>query len=167
MSILNICDTKEIYIILGSDHRGVDLKKSIINRLYNKEKYRVIDCGPFTTESVDYPDYAEKVCKQVILLSKKQIKVMGILICGTGIGMCMAANKFRNIRCALCSTVEDAVATKKHNNANVLALGNDRVNNSLALQIVNKFISTPFTKEPRHKRRIKKLYYTSYLYNKN
>ena len=145
MSILDVYNLeKEIYLILGSDHRGVALKKSIINSLHNKEKYRVIDCGPFTTDSVDYPDYAEKVCKQVLLLSKKKIKTFGILICGTGIGMCMAANKFRNIRCALCSSVEDAEATKKHNNANVLALGDDRVSENMALQIINKFLSTPF-----------------------
>lgn len=135
-------------IYIGSDHAGFSLKEEIIQ--YLKENHEVIDCGTYGVDSVDYPDYAIKVCQNVDELS------VGILVCYTGIGMSMAANKFQHIRAALVGSVEDAVLTREHNNANVLCLSQKNTPSDVAFQIVDKFLSTEFT-YGRHERRVDKI----------
>lgn len=139
-------------IALGCDHAAVKLKESIKNHLL-AHGFEVEDFGCFTEQSVDYSDYAIKVAKAVA--SGKCDK--GILICGTGIGMSIAANKVKGIRCAHCSDTFSAKATRLHNDANVLALGERVVGTGLALDIVDCFVNTPFSEEERHARRIAKI----------
>ena len=142
----------EKYVVaLGSDHKGFEHKKAIIE--YLKENgHEIIDYGPFNEDSVDYPDYATKVCKSVQNSESKY----GILICYTGIGMSMVANKFNSIRAALVGSVENAMLTRNHNNANVLCIGAKDTNINLTLQIVEKFISENFAGE-RHTNRVNKI----------
>lgn len=138
---------KQIYGFIASDHRGFKLKK------YIKENYPLIDLGPFSDiKKVDYPDYAKKLCSLV-----KKEKAKGILICSTGIGMSIAANRYRGIRAALCRTKKDAELARKHNDANVLVLGGDYTKKSDARKIIDAFFNTKFSNEERHKRRISKL----------
>ncbi len=139
-------------IAIGCDHAAVTLKETIKKHLIS-QGYEVEDHGCFTSESVDYSDYALKVAEAVA--SGKCDK--GILICGTGIGMSIAANKVKGIRCAHCSDTFSAKATRQHNDANVLALGERVVGAGLALDIVDCFIKTPFSGEERHVRRINKI----------
>ena len=105
-------------IYIGSDHGGFELKNSIIAYIKDELKMEIEDVGCFSKESVDYPDIAVELCNNVIEKNTK-----GILVCGTGIGMSMSANKIDGIRCALCSEEYSARMTRKHNDANVLALG--------------------------------------------
>ena len=112
-----------------------------------------MDVGCHSKESCDYPEFAKAVCAQ-ITEGKCQL---GILICGTGIGMSIAANKVRGIRAALCGDCFSAQATKKHNNANVLCLGARVTGPGLALKIVDTFLDTPFSNDERHVRRISKI----------
>ena len=135
-------------IALGSDHGGYALKEEIKKFLTEKE-IPFTDFGTDSEESCDYPEFAEKVCRSV--LSGESEK--GILCCGTGIGMSMAANKIRGIRCALCSEGYSAEMTRRHNDANVLALGGRVVGPGLALEIVDIFLKTPF-EGGRHARRV-------------
>lgn len=135
-------------IYIGSDHAGYLLKEEIVK--YLNDKYEVVNCGPFGTDSVDYPDYAVKVCKEV------KEDVVGILVCYTGIGMSMAANKFKGVRAALVGKVEDAILTREHNNANVLCLSAKNTPVDLAIEIVEKFLTTEFT-YGRHERRVNKI----------
>ncbi|SKC61478.1 ribose 5-phosphate isomerase B [Maledivibacter halophilus] len=138
-------------IAIASDHVGLELKKYIIDHL--KEKgIRVKDFGPFTNERVDYPDYGLIVGKEVV---KKKFDY-GILICGTGIGISIAANKVPGIRAALCSDTFSAHATREHNDANILALGARVVARGLALDIVDVFLNGKF-EGGRHTKRIKKI----------
>ena len=160
----NIQNTKsdklksEIQVVLGSDHRGIELKSYLIDKLKDSDNLRIIDCGPFDSKiSVDYPDYASKVCKEVIKLNNKKIKSYGVLICSTGIGMSITANKFREIRCGLCINSKQVQATREHNNSNVLALGSDYITKNEAVSMVKKFISTRFSDEHRHSRRVEKI----------
>lgn len=139
-------------IALGSDHGGFELKDLIIDHL-KKQGIETIDCGTNSEVSCDYSDYAQKVCK---LVNNKEAD-RGILICGTGIGMSIAANKTKGIRCALCGDVFSAKATRAHNDANVLALGGRVVGPGLALEIVDAYICTQFSGDERHKRRIGKV----------
>ena len=106
--------------------------------------------GTYSTDSCDYPDYAKKVAHAV---AQKECE-LGILICGTGIGISIAANKVKGIRCALCHDCFSAEATKQHNNANILAMGGRIVGPGLALKIVDTFLNTPFYNDERHIRRI-------------
>ncbi len=138
-------------IALGSDHGGYALKEEIKKYLTEKE-IPFADFGTDSEESCDYPEFAEKVCRSV--LSGESEK--GILCCGTGIGMSMAANKIRGIRCALCSEGYSAEMTRRHNDANVLALGGRVVGPGLALEIVEIFLKTPF-EGGRHARRVSKV----------
>ena len=138
-------------IALGSDHGGYALKEEIKKYLTEKE-IPFADFGTDSEESCDYPEFAEKVCRSV--LSGESEK--GILCCGTGIGMSMAANKIRGIRCALCSEGYSAEMTRRHNDANVLALGGRVVGPGLALEIVEIFLKTPF-EGGRHARRVGKV----------
>jgi len=136
---------------VGSDHAGFDLKEFLKEQL-KKEGYDVIDYGTHIKKSVDYPDYAEKVAEGI---QKKEVS-LGILVCGTGIGVSIAANKFRGVRAARCCTVQDAVFAREHNDANVLTLGGRLVGNELALEIAKTFLETPFLKG-RHMRRVNKI----------
>lgn len=138
-------------IALGSDHAGLSLKKEIIKHL-EKDNYEFYDFGTFTEESCDYPDYAEKVATEVA--SGKF--TYGILICGTGIGISIAANKIHGIRAALCSDTFSAHACREHNNANILAMGERVVGPGLACDIVDTFLKSEFLGE-RHKRRVDKI----------
>jgi len=138
-------------IAIGCDHGGFELKQQIIAHL--KEKgYEVKDFGCFSTDSVDYPDYAYPVAAAVVNKSAEK----GILICGTGIGMSMAANKVHGIRCALCHDVFSAHATREHNDTNVLAMGERVIGPGLAMDIVDTWLTTGFT-GGRHQTRIDKV----------
>ena len=138
-------------ISLASDHAGFVLKEIIKKKLI-KQKVKVFDLGPTTKDSVDYPDYAKKVARNV---SSKRTN-MGILVCGSGTGMAMTANKFRKIRAAVCYNSASTRLSRTHNNANILALGSRLTNNKKALKLVNIFISTKF-EGGRHLRRVKKI----------
>ena len=142
---------EKFVIAIGSDHKGFNHKKSIIEYL-EKNGYKVLDFGPFNEDSVDYPDYATKVCKSV---QTKEANY-GILICYTGIGMSIVANKHNSIRAALVGSVENAKLTRNHNNANVLCIGAKDTNIELTLEIVEKFISESFAGE-RHTNRVNKI----------
>lgn len=139
-------------IAIGCDHAAVKLKNTIKEHLI-AHGFEVEDFGCFSDASVDYPDYALKVAEAVA----EQKSDKGILICGTGIGMSMAANKVRGVRCAHCSDTFSAKATRQHNDANVLALGERVVGVGLALEIVDCFVNTPFSNDERHIRRINKI----------
>lgn len=136
-------------IAIGCDHGGFDLKNEIIKHL--KERgFEVKDFGCNDTASCDYPVYAKAVAQAV---ADKECE-LGILVCGTGIGMSMAANKVEGVRAALCADCFSAQATREHNNANVLCLGARTTGPGLALMIVDYFVDTPFSNDERHIRRI-------------
>ena len=137
-------------IALGNDHRGYILKKQLLLYL-NNLGYETIDMGCDSEDSVDYPVYAKKVCEKV-----KEGYDFGILICGTGIGMSIAANKIKGIRCAKGSTEEEASLTRIDNDANVIALSY-KTQRDDAFKIVNTFITTSPSTEERHVRRRKML----------
>ena len=136
-------------IALGCDHGGYELKKEIIAYLESK-KIEYKDFGCDSTDAVDYPIYARKVAHAI--LDGECDK--GILICGTGIGISIAANKIPGIRAALCADTLSAKLTRLHNDANVLAMGAGIVGPNLALSIVDTFLETEFSGEERHQRRI-------------
>lgn len=138
-------------VSIASDHRGIKRKKEIIIFL-KKQNIEVVDLGPNSEESVDYPIYAFKVCDSI----NNKESDLGILLCGTGIGMSIAANKVNGIRCAKVNNVHDTVLTREHNNANVIALS---ANDALfkTKKIVNAFINTSFSNDERHIRRIEML----------
>lgn len=139
-------------IAIGSDHGGYALKQEVIQYLEsNGVAYK--DYGCYDTSSCDYPDFAKEVCQAIV--GKECEK--GILICGTGIGISIAANKVKGIRAALCHDCFSAKATREHNDANVLALGGRIVGGELALMIIDLFLNTPFSNEERHMRRIEKI----------
>ena len=147
-------------IAVGSDHGGVDLKEEIIKFL-KSENYDVKDFGTNSKESCDYPDYALPVAEAIMA---KEFD-FGILICGTGIGISIAANKVPGIRAALCSDTFSAHATREHNDANILTLGARVVGSGLALDIVKTFLSTKFEGD-RHQGRIDKITAIEKRYNK-
>lgn len=138
--------SKTIYI--GCDHAALHMKNDIIGYL-NDKGYNVEDLGPYTPESVDYPEYAEKV--GVAVTSDKGS--LGILICGTGIGMSLAANKVRGVRAAACSEVYSAKLTRQHNDANILCLGARVIGIETAKMMVDAFVETEF-EGGRHQRRV-------------
>lgn len=138
-------------IAIGCDHGGYELKKEIMAHL-EKEGIEYKDMGTFGTESCDYPDYAHAVCEEITQNRADK----GILICGTGIGMSMAANKHKGIRAALCGDSFSAKYTRLHNDANVICLGARVLGCGLALELVDIFLSTPF-EGGRHAKRIAKL----------
>jgi len=139
-------------IAIASDHAALDAKKAIVNHL-TKKGLQTKDLGPFDSTPCDYPDFAVSVAKEV---AGKKAK-FGILICGTGIGMSIAANKVKGIRCALVGDTFSAKATRQHNDSNVLALGARVLGEGLMLDIVDAFINTDFSGEDRHSERIKKI----------
>ena len=136
-------------IALGCDHGGYELKQEIIKHLQER-KIEFKDYGCDSLESVDYPVYAKKVANVVAAGECEK----GILICGTGIGISIAANKVKGIRAALCTDCFMAEATRLHNDANILALGGRVVGPGLALKIVDTFLDTEFSNDERHIRRI-------------
>jgi ribose 5-phosphate isomerase B len=147
-------------VAIGCDHGGFRLKEEIIAHLKAKgTEYE--DFGAFSEESVDYPDVALKVAEEV---ASKNFD-FGILICGTGIGIGIAANKVPGVRAALCSDTFSAHATREHNNANILTIGQRIVGNGLALDIVDTFLNAKFEGD-RHKRRIDKISEIEKKYNK-
>lgn len=146
-------------VVIGNDHAGVALKEEITAFLRN-EGYEVINCGTDTFASVDYPDIAEKVAREVL-----EKKIPGILICGTGIGISIAANKIPGIRAALCNDLFTARMTRKHNDANILALGARVIGPGLALEIVREFLNTDF-EGGRHQVRVEKINLIEQKYRK-
>ena len=138
-------------ISISSDHAGFELKESIKNFLI-KKKFLVLDLGPIDDRSVDYPDYAKKLARSII--SKKSDTV--ILVCGSGTGMAMSANKFKKIRAAVCYNAKSTKLSRAHNNANIIAIGSRLTNKNLALKLVMIFLKTKFD-GGRHKRRTNKI----------
>lgn len=136
-------------IALGCDHGGYELMQEVKAHL-TKRGFEYKDFGCYSTESVDYPQYGRAAANAVASGECE----CGILICGTGIGISIAANKVPGIRCALCTDCFMAQATKEHNDANMLAFGARVVGPGLALKIVDTFLDTPFSNDERHKRRI-------------
>ncbi len=136
-------------IALGSDHAGYELKQAIIKHLEERNiEYK--DYGPYSADSVDYAVYAEKTAKGVVGGECE----LGILCCGTGVGISIAANKVRGIRACCCSDKFSAEMTRLHNDANMLCLGGRVVTPEQAVELVDLFIDTPFSGEERHARRI-------------
>ena len=137
-------------IVLASDHAGFKLKELIKKYLIKKRK-KVLDLGTNNNNSVDYPDFAHMLSKKI-----KTKKQLGILVCGSGIGMDMAANRHKNIRAALCYSAKATKLSRQHNNANVMALGARLTKKNVALKYVDIFLKTNFI-GGRHLKRIKKI----------
>ena len=138
-------------IVLGSDHGGLGLKQAIVQFLV-RAGHVVNDVGCHSEDSVDYPDFADKVCTEII----EGRSSSGILVCGTGIGMSIAANRYRQIRAALCHESFSAQMSREHNDANVLCLGERVLGEGIALDIVQVWLETEFA-GGRHLRRITKM----------
>ena len=138
-------------ISIGNDHAGVDLKKNIVKYLYG-EGFKINDKGTNTNESVDYPDFIHPVSKEI----EENKSSLGIIICGTGNGAAMTANKRKNIRAALCWNKEISKLARQHNDANILSIPSRFVSISEAIEIVKAFIKTDF-EGGRHQRRIEKI----------
>lgn len=134
---------------IGSDHGGYDLKRTVISYL-EEQGIEYKDYGCMDKNSCDYPIYGKAVAEAVADGTCEK----GIVICTTGIGISMVANKIPGIRCALCSDTVSAKLTRLHNNANVLAMGGGIIGNNLALSIVDAFLHTEFSEEEKHKRRV-------------
>jgi ribose 5-phosphate isomerase B len=139
-------------IIIGSDHAGFDLKEEIRKFLSEKGYYSVKDIGTFNHVPVDYPIIAREVAKNIT--EKKFTR--GILLCGSGIGMSITANRFRNVRAALCHNLYTVELSRKHNDANILVLGARVLGSSLALEMVDLFLHTDF-EGGRHQRRLEEI----------
>ena len=138
-------------ICIASDHAGYNLKETIKNHLINKY-VSIFDLGPYENKSVDYPDYAKKLAKRL----KAKKSEIGILVCGSGTGMAISANKTKGIRAAVCYNLKSTRLSRQHNNANIIALGSRLTKKSLSLKLVEIFLKTKF-EGGRHLRRIKKI----------
>jgi len=138
-------------VVLASDHAGFKLKEEI-KKFLIKKKEKVLDLGTENTGSVDYPDYAHLLSKKM----RKDKNQFGILICGSGSGMSMAANKHKNIRAALCYNIKSTKLSRLHNNANVMTIGAKLTKKNVALKCVSTFLKTNFD-GGRHSRRVKKI----------
>jgi ribose 5-phosphate isomerase B len=138
-------------ICIASDHAGFDLKEKIKDFLINKN-IPVIDLGPFKNNSVDYPDYAKKVAMRLVLKKSDA----GILVCGSGTGMAITANKFKGIRAAQCYNKKSTILSRQHNNANIVCLGSRMLKKRDALIFVSSFLSTKF-EAGRHQKRVNKI----------
>ena len=138
-------------IILASDHAGFKLKE-VIKKFLIKKRKKVLDLGSYNTDSVDYPDFAHRLSNKI----KNNNKQFGILICGSGVGMSIVANRHKNVRAALCYDMKSTKLSRKHNNANVIAIGSRLTKKNNALKYVNAFINTNF-EGGRHLRRVKKI----------
>ncbi len=147
--IINLTNLKKLYI--ASDHAGFNLKEFVKKKLSKKIKFD--DQGPHSDEiSVNYPDFAHKLCKKV----SKNSSNIGILICGSGMGMAMAANRHKKIRAALCYSVKNTKLSRLHNNANVITLGARLINKNTVMKCINTFLKTKF-EGGRHLKRVKKI----------
>ena len=140
-------------LAIGADHAGLDLKKSLADYLA-RQGHQIVDKGTYTTEPVDYPDYAEKVGRAVLDGEVER----GILICGSGVGASVAANKLRGIRAGLCHDVYSAHQGVEHDNMNVLVLGSRVIGPQTAIELVNAYTGAKFTGEERHVRRLNKVH---------
>ena len=138
-------------ILIASDHAGYKLKEFIKKYLIKKNKL-IEDLGPFKKKKVDYPDYAHKLSIKIV----KNNNFMGILVCGSGTGMAITANKHKKIRAALCYDLKSTKLSRLHNNANVITLGSRLINRNTAIKCVNIFLTTKF-EGGRHTKRIKKI----------
>ena len=138
-------------ICISSDHAGFALKEKIKDYLINKS-ISVIDLGPFTDNSVDYPDYAKKVAKRLTLRKSDA----GILVCGSGTGMAITANKFKGIRAAQCYNKKSTILSRNHNDANIICLGSRILKDKEALNLVVYFLNSKF-EAGRHQKRLKKI----------
>ena len=137
-------------IFISSDHAGYNLKRNIIKRFSKKKK--IIDLGPSSNNRVDYPDYAHKLSKKVGTTKGS----FGILICGSGVGMSITANRNKKIRAALCYSVKNTKLSRLHNNANIITLGERLINKNKAFNLIRVFLKTKF-EGGRHSRRVKKI----------
>jgi len=138
-------------VCIASDHAGFKLKESIKNFLINKN-ISIIDLGPMNENSVDYPDYAKKASNR-IKLKKSDV---GILVCGSGTGMAISANKIKGIRAAVCYNLKSTRLSRQHNNANIISIGSRLTRKNIALKLVSIFLETKF-EGGRHLRRVKKI----------
>ena len=138
-------------VCIASDHAGFDLKEKIKDFLIDKY-VSITDLGPFENKSVDYPDYAKKLANRI----KAKKSDVGILVCGSGTGMAISANKIKNIRAAVCYNQKSTRLSRQHNNANIIALGARLTKKSLSLKLVELFLKTKF-EGGRHIRRVKKI----------
>ena len=138
-------------VCIASDHAGFILKEEIKNHLIDRS-VSIFDMGPFNNASVDYPDYAKKLANRV--RSKKSN--VGILVCGSGTGMAISANKIKTIRAAVCYNLKSTRLSRQHNNANIIALGSRLTKKKVALKLVNEFLGTKF-EGGRHLRRVRKI----------
>lgn len=138
-------------VVIGSDHAGYDVKERIMKEL--GDKYNFIDLGTNSDDPVDYPIYGEKVAQQVAVNSD----VIGVVVCGSGIGISISANKVLGIRAALCYSKEAAKSAKQHNNANVLSIAGRSLMMDDPVAIVDTFLSTDFSNVERHVRRVKQM----------
>ena len=137
-------------IFIASDHAGYNLKGRVISKF--SKTLKIVDLGPKSPNSVDYPDFAKKVSKKVASTKGS----FGILICGSGMGMAITANKTKNIRAALCYSVKNTKLSRLHNNANIITLGERLINKNKAFNLIKIFLSTKF-EGGRHLRRVKKM----------
>ena len=138
-------------IAIGNDHAGFELKEKVILKL-QEEGYEFKDFGSFTSASCDYPDYAHLVADAV----DKGLYEIGILICGSGNGVCMVANRYDNVRAALCWNLEIAKLARTHNDANIICIPAKFVEDSISIEMINIFLTTMFT-EGRHRARVNKI----------
>lgn len=138
-------------IAIGSDHAGFGLKEDVLG-LLKGHNIDIVDCGTNSVESVDYPDFGARVSE---LVSSGEVD-RGILICGTGLGMSMVANKYPKVRAALCNDLFSAKMSRMHNDANILVLGGRVIGKDLAAEIVKAWLTTPFEGE-RHLKRLQKI----------
>lgn len=139
-------------LLIASDHAGFDLKEKF---KASRQDIEWIDLGPENTERVDYPDYADRVCKRIISSNRMALE-RGVLICGSGQGMAMRANRYPQIRAALVWNLESVSLAREHNDANVLCLGSRLIDHDLALQVLEAFLRTEFA-GGRHQDRVDKL----------
>ena len=137
-------------IFIASDHAGYNLKNSVISKFSKKQK--LIDLGPTSSDPVDYPDFAKKLARKV---SSNKLS-LGILICGSGMGMAITANKIKNVRAALCYSNKNTKLSRLHNNANIITLGERLIGKNKAISLIKIFLSTKF-EGGRHLRRVKKI----------
>ena len=146
-----------IHILIGSDHGGFEMKELIKDFLMANNTLTIIDIGTYTKDSCDYPDIAQKLCTKLLENKSDNLSMyFGILICGTGIGISISANKIPGIRCSLCYNEYTSKMARQHNNANVLALGARTTNVEMAIKIIFIFLTTNF-EGGRHERRVNKI----------
>ena len=138
-------------VCIASDHAGFNLKEEIKNHLINKD-VSIFDIGPYNDQSVDYPDYAKKLANRI----KLKRSDVGILVCGSGTGMAISANKIKKIRAAVCYNTKSTRLSRQHNNANIIALGSRLTKKKISLKLVEVFLKTKF-EGGRHLKRVKKI----------